>query len=73
MEWQAILGIVLALPAILIPVALVWYINVGGMYQIFRAARARKLQRAEARERAMHEAAEAADEKTLVGTGTKGR
>jgi len=72
MEWQVILGIVLGIPAILIPVALLWYINVSGVYQVFRATRARERKRAEARRQAVHEAAEAAGEKTLVGTGTKG-
>ena len=72
MGWQAILGIVLAVPVILIPVALLWYINVSGVYQVFRATRAREMKRAEAVKQAMHEAAETAGEKTLVGTGTKG-
>ena len=72
MGWQAILGIVLAIPVILIPVALLWYINVSGVYQVFRATRAREMKRAEAVKQAMHEAAETAGEKTLVGTGTKG-
>jgi hypothetical protein len=72
MGWQVILGIVLAIPVILIPVALLWYINVSGVYQVFRATRARERKRAEARRQAMHEAAEAAGGKTLVGTGTKG-
>jgi len=48
MEWQVILGIVLAAPAILIPVALLWYINVSGVNQVFRATRARERKRAEA-------------------------
>ena len=72
MGWQAILAIALAVPAILIPVALLWYINVSGVYQVVRATRAREMTRAEARKQAVHEAAEAAGEKTLVGTGTKG-
>ena len=46
MEWQVILGIVLGIPFILIPVALVWYLNVSGLYQVIRATRERRKRRA---------------------------
>ena len=72
MGWQVILGIALAIPAILIPVALLWYINVSGVYHVFRATRAREKKRAEARRKAIAAAAAAAGKKTLVGTGVKG-
>ena len=56
MEWQVVLALVLAIPVILIPVALIWYINVGGIYVAIKEARARR----------------AAREKQLVaGTGEK--
>ncbi len=42
MEWQVILALVLAIPVILIPVALVWYLNVGGIYATIKEARARR-------------------------------
>ena len=42
MEWQTILAIAIMVPVLLIPVALVWYINIGGMYIAVKEARARK-------------------------------
>ena len=32
MEWQLILALVIAIPIILIPAALIWYLNIGGIY-----------------------------------------
>ncbi len=46
MEWQVILALVLAIPLMLIPVALVWYINVGGIYLAIKEARERRAARA---------------------------
>ncbi len=37
-----ILALVFAIPLMLIPVALVWYINIGGIYAAIKEARARK-------------------------------
>ncbi len=31
MQWEFVVAIVVAIPLILIPVALVWYLNVGGL------------------------------------------
>jgi hypothetical protein len=45
MEWPVILGIVLAVPVILLPVAFVWYLNVAGVYKVVREARARQKRR----------------------------
>ena len=39
MQWEFIVALVVAIPVILFPVALVWYLNIGG---IFQAARQRK-------------------------------
>ena len=36
MEWQVILALVIVIPIILIPVALVWYLNIGGIYAAIR-------------------------------------
>jgi len=36
MEWQVILILVLAAPFMLLPVALIWYINVGGAVAWFK-------------------------------------
>jgi hypothetical protein len=32
MEWQVMLVLLIAVPVILIPAVLVWYINIGGIY-----------------------------------------
>lgn len=47
-----IIALVVAIPIILLPVALVWYINVSGLYQVMRDARQRQKARA-AREKAL--------------------
>ena len=31
MEWHIVVSLVLAIPAILIPVAFIWYLNVSGL------------------------------------------
>lgn len=46
MEWQVILALVLAIPVVLIPAALIWYINVGGIYLAIKEARERRVSRA---------------------------
>jgi hypothetical protein len=45
MEWWAILALVLGIPLILLPVALVWYLNISGIYQVIRSTRAREKKR----------------------------
>jgi len=42
MEWYAILAIILAIPVILIPVVLIWYINVSGIYIVIRETMKRR-------------------------------
>ena len=42
MEWQIIVALVIAIPIILFPVALIWYINIGGIYLAIKEARARR-------------------------------
>ena len=42
MQWELVVALVIAVPIILFPVALIWYMNVGG---IFTAARDVKLAR----------------------------
>ena len=34
MEWPIVLAIVLAIPVILMPIALIWYLNVGGIIAV---------------------------------------
>jgi hypothetical protein len=48
MEWWVILVLVLGIPLVLLPVALVWYLNISGIYQVIRATRARQKKRDEA-------------------------
>jgi len=42
MEWPIILLLVLAIPFILLPVALVWYLNIAGIYAAAKEAQKRK-------------------------------
>lgn len=42
MEWQIILAIALGIPAVLVPAALVWFINVSGIYTVIRETQRRK-------------------------------
>jgi len=50
MQWQSIVALVVAVPVLLIPVVLVWYINAGGIYLVIKEARARKLAAKESRD-----------------------
>ncbi len=38
MEWQFIVALVVMIPIILLPVAFVWYLNLGGLYAAAREA-----------------------------------
>ena len=42
MEWQIIVALVIAIPIILLPVAYIWYINIGGIYLAIKEARAKR-------------------------------
>jgi len=39
MQWQVVVALVVAVPVILFPVALVWYLNVGGIWAAIQEAR----------------------------------
>jgi hypothetical protein len=45
MEWQIILALVLAIPAILFPAAFIWYLNVSGIFTVIRETRSRRIAR----------------------------
>ena len=45
MEWQVIVALVLIIPVILIPVAFVWYLNLGGIHAVLKEARERRAAR----------------------------
>ena len=51
MEWQIILALVLGIPIILVPAALVWYFNASGIFTVIRETRKRRI----ARERRLRE------------------
>ena len=42
MQWEFIVVLVLAIPVILLPVALVWYLNIGGIWAVIQDARERR-------------------------------
>jgi hypothetical protein len=42
MTWELIVALVVAIPVILFPAAFVWYLNIGGIVQAVREARAAK-------------------------------
>jgi hypothetical protein len=39
MEWQFIVALMVMIPIVLVPVAFVWYLNLGGIYAAVRKAR----------------------------------
>lgn len=39
MQWEFVVALVLVIPVIVSPIALVWYLNIGGMYAAFKKAR----------------------------------
>ena len=45
MEWEFIIALVIAIPVVLFPAALVWYLNVGGIYTAIKEARDRRAAR----------------------------
>ena len=42
MEWQVVIAMIVAIPVILFPVALVWYLNLRGIYSALKETRARR-------------------------------
>ncbi len=42
MEWQVIIALIVAIPVIMLPVAFVWYLNVGGIFTALKEARAKR-------------------------------
>ena len=46
MQLAIILGVVLGIPFIVLPIALVWYLNISGLLQVMRDARQRAKRRA---------------------------
>jgi hypothetical protein len=48
MQWELIVALVVAIPVILFPAAFVWYLNIGGIVQAVREAKAAKEKKAAA-------------------------
>jgi len=46
MQWELIIALVVAIPIILFPVALVWYLNIGGIVHAVREAKAAREKKA---------------------------
>jgi hypothetical protein len=42
MEWQILIAILIAIPVMIFPVALIWYINPGGILNPLKEARMRR-------------------------------
>jgi hypothetical protein len=42
MEWQIIIAILIAIPIILFPIALIWYLNLGGIVTAVKEAKMRR-------------------------------
>jgi len=43
METGVVIALAIAIPMILFPAAFVWYLNLGGVFQAVKEARARKV------------------------------
>ena len=43
MNWEMVIALVIAVPVSLFPAAYVWYLNIGGLYSSFKAAKAKRL------------------------------
>ena len=46
MQWELIVALVVAIPVILFPAAFVWYLNIGGVVQAVREAKAAREKKA---------------------------
>ena len=42
MEWQIIIAILIAIPIILFPIALIWYLNLGGVLNAIKESKIRR-------------------------------
>ena len=52
MPIEAIIAIAIAVPVILFPVAFIWFINITGLWTVWKESRARERKRAKARKAA---------------------
>jgi len=42
MEWKFVIALVIAIPVVLFPAAVVWYLNVGGIYTAIKEVLSRR-------------------------------
>jgi len=42
MQWQILIALVIAIPVILFPVAVIWYLNIGGIFTAIQESRMRR-------------------------------
>lgn len=47
MTWEFVVALIIAIPVVLIPVAFVWFLNLGGIQAAVREARGRRSPRKE--------------------------
>ena len=47
MTWQIIVALVVAIPIIVLPVALIWYLNIKGLVKVMSESRAHTVEVAE--------------------------
>ena len=57
MPIEAIIAIVIAVPVILFPVAFIWFINITGLWAVWKESRARQKRRAKVRKEILERAA----------------
>ena len=43
MQWEFIVALAIAIPVIIFPAAFVWYLNIGGIYEAIKEARAKRV------------------------------
>lgn len=48
MPWELVVALIIAVPIILFPVALIWYMNVGGIFTAAREVKIARKNKAEA-------------------------
>jgi hypothetical protein len=53
MQMEVIIALVIAIPVILFPAVFVWFINVSGLWTVWKESRAREKRRAKARQAAL--------------------
>ena len=41
MHWEILIALIIAIPVILFPAAYLWYMDIGGIFSTYKAARAR--------------------------------